>query len=137
MKPAFLHASEAFRRLNPHLFGAGGGLPSAEPQRASRPLHQVHPGQESGQGSLGQSHVPTRTGPLARVCLLALRHRLLDADNLAASFKFLQDCVADTILPGLAPGRADAFFQWEYAQHLTRGPQLTLVLIQTITTTPP
>lgn len=80
---------------------------------------------------MGPSHVPTRKGPLARVCLLALRHRLLDSGNLEYSFKFLQDCVADTILPGLAPGRADAFFEWTYLQAVTRGPELTIVVITT------
>jgi hypothetical protein len=58
----------------------------------------------------------------------------LDSDNLAASCKFIQVCVADTIIPGLAPGRADAYFDWEYAQHMTRGSQLTIVLIQPIPT---
>lgn len=81
---------------------------------------------------MGQNDEPVRKGPLARMCLLALRHRALDADNLAASFKFLTDAIADTILPGLAPGRADAFFEWEYLQAVTRGPQCVVVLIQHI-----
>ena len=68
----------------------------------------------------------------------ALVHRLRDTDNLASSFKHVRDAIADHLTGHhLAPGAADALISWQYAQHLTRGPQLTLVLVQTITATPP
>lgn len=39
-----------------------------------------------------------------------IRHapRKLDEDNLAYAFKHIRDCIADLIIPGMAPGRADA-----------------------------
>jgi hypothetical protein len=44
--------------------------------------------------------------------------RSLDSDNLPVSMKYVRDEIADILLPGLAPGRADGsdLFTWEYAQ---------------------
>jgi hypothetical protein len=66
-----------------------------------------------------------------------MRHRQIDDDNLAASYKHVRDAIADELTGHqFAPGAADALIAWEYAQALTRGPQLTLVVVQPITTTP-
>lgn len=46
----------------------------------------------------------------------------LDEDeNLRMSFKYIKDYIADVILPGQAPGRADGDkrIKWEYAQEKT------------------
>ena len=74
-----------------------------------------------------------RTGkprPVARITLIACRRRLLDDDNLTASLKFLRDAVADSLLPGMYAGRADAFFAWECSQVETRGQEGTIVKIE-------
>ena len=44
--------------------------------------------------------------------------RTLDSDNLPVSMKHIRDQIADLLIPGLAPGRADGSdqFTWEYAQ---------------------
>lgn len=44
--------------------------------------------------------------------------RLLDSDNLQSSFKAIRDQVADQIIPGLPPGRADGDprIEWQYDQ---------------------
>lgn len=41
------------------------------------------------------------------ITLTRLAPRTLDDDNLVASFKSARDVVADLLIPGLAPGRAD------------------------------
>ena len=71
-------------------------------------------------------------GKLARVTLIALRHRELDDDNLAASYKFLRDAISDSLRPGMAAGRADSLFLWEYGQCRTRGTERTVVVIETL-----
>jgi len=72
------------------------------------------------------------------VVLIALVHRLRDTDNLAASYKHVRDGLADHLTGHqLAPGAADSLVAWEYGQHLTRGPELTVVIIQPITSTSP
>lgn len=54
----------------------------------------------------------------ALIRLTRISSRNLDSDNLQGALKHVRDCVADQILPGLAPGRADGDprLQWEYAQ---------------------
>ncbi len=92
-----------------------------------------HAAVEAGcKGGLVKGNAPAkRNGKVGRVCLIAVRNREIDRDhNLAYAFKFLQDVIADSLLPGLAAGRADSHFRWEYGQHETRGEQGTIVLIQ-------
>lgn len=48
--------------------------------------------------------------------LVRIAARPLDDDNLTMAFKFIRDTLADWIIPGLAPGRADAFIEWKYDQ---------------------
>jgi hypothetical protein len=43
-----------------------------------------------------------------------LAPRTLDYDNLVAAFKGARDTVADILIPGLAPGRADDSDQIEF-----------------------
>lgn len=49
----------------------------------------------------------------------------LDDDNLTASFKHLRDAVADQLIPGLQPGRADgdSRISWKYAQDKSDKPR--------------
>jgi hypothetical protein len=48
--------------------------------------------------------------------------RRLDDDNLVAAFKTIRDAVADLIIPGLAPGRADdkEGLQFSYEQEKSK-----------------
>lgn len=132
MKPTdFPHASESFRKLNPHIFGV---VPV--PASITQPNLRESPGDTSGKATgkrgVGQDAAPAkRRRKVGRIHLTAYRHRLLDDDhNLSYSFKFIQDAVADTLLPGLPPGRADSHFRWEYGQVETRGEQGTIVKIE-------
>src|SRR4029077_6224988 len=54
-------------------------------------------------------------------CIIILSRvaaRKLDDDNLQTALKSIRDTIADLILPGLPPGRADGDprIKWEYAQ---------------------
>ena len=125
---SFPHASETFKRLNPHLFG---GIRSSVSKPDSGRLPKVSCGEEEGKASVAKRCAELKSrAPLARISLVSLRHRELDSGNIEASFKFIQDCVADELLPGLPPGRADEFFRWEYGQCLTRGTERTVVVIE-------
>lgn len=48
--------------------------------------------------------------------------RVLDADNLVASYKFSQDCISDFLCPGLPPGIADSHpdMHFEYFQEKSK-----------------
>ena len=52
------------------------------------------------------------------ITLIRLAPRTLDDDNLVAAFKSARDTVADLLIPGLAPGRADdnPKIKFEYKQ---------------------
>jgi len=56
-------------------------------------------------------------------CVVRLKRigkRKMNCDNLIASFKWIRDAVADQIIPGLKPGRADdgPEILWQYQQCL-------------------
>jgi len=44
--------------------------------------------------------------------------KLMDDDNFIAGCKFIRDCIADLLIPGLAPGQADSDkkLTWQYRQ---------------------
>ena len=71
-----------------------------------------------------------RRRKVGRALLVAVRHRLLDDDNLAGSLKHLRDAIADSLLPGLKPGQADGHFRWEYGQAHTSGTEGVIVRIE-------
>ncbi len=52
------------------------------------------------------------------VTLTRLAPREFDYDNMVPAFKHVKDSIADLIIPGLAPGRADGSKQieWRYEQ---------------------
>lgn len=52
------------------------------------------------------------------ITLIRRSKRMLDSDNLTMSLKNLRDTIADYIIPGLAPGRADdnKSVTWQYDQ---------------------
>lgn len=52
------------------------------------------------------------------VNLIRVAPRQFDEDNLYMSFKHIRDWIADRIIPGLAPGRADGDkrITWHYRQ---------------------
>lgn len=57
--------------------------------------------------------------PPAKITLTRIAPRELDYDNLVTAFKHIRDIVADTLIPGLAKGRADGDprLTWSYTQH--------------------
>lgn len=60
-----------------------------------------------------------RTRPPCAIMLTRIAPRPLDADdNLRAAFKTVKDAIADLMIPGLAPGRADGDDRliWIYGQ---------------------
>lgn len=65
------------------------------------------------------------------VTLIRQSMRFLDDDNLQGSLKAIRDQVADCLIPGLAPGRADGDpkIKWHYSQEKGK-PQGVKVIIQ-------
>lgn len=59
------------------------------------------------------------------VTLTRIAPRLLDYDNLVASFKHVRDEVCDYLLPGMAPGRADACKEIAIQYDQRTGPKKT------------
>lgn len=55
-------------------------------------------------------------GALVKLIRLERYGKTLDPDALPGSFKHVQDAIADWLLPGLLPGRADAHFKWDYVE---------------------
>lgn len=91
MKPDFSHASEAFKRLNPHLFGAVGGLGATQRER-----HSTQALERCGQ-------TRESSPPRLVVCIVGFRRRILDDDNFCAGCKPLRDAIAFSL------GRGPAF----------------------------
>ena len=56
--------------------------------------------------------------PPCQVTLIRVAPRTFDEDNLIGSFKAIRDEIADMLIPGLAPGRADSCpdIKWIYKQ---------------------
>lgn len=56
------------------------------------------------------------------ILLKRLGKKLLDSDNLSFSLKWVRDAVADSIIPGLPPGKADGDprIKWDYAQEVSK-----------------
>lgn len=61
-----------------------------------------------------------------------IRHSfgVMDDDGLPAAFKWLRDAIADKILPGMAPGRADGDprIKWRYDQHKVRPSGIRVII---------
>lgn len=111
---ALAGASEAVRRLNPHLFGLGAVEAGCAEPTPIRSLERVKPKRAKGAGGMAM-----------RVQLIALRHRLLDPDAVAYSMKPLTDAVAET----LGVDDADPRVHWEWSQAPTGGPEGVIVKI--------
>jgi hypothetical protein len=62
------------------------------------------------------SHSPIELPCTVR--LIRISQRELDGDNLQGAFKYVRDAIADNLIPGLKPGRADGDprITWEYDQ---------------------
>lgn len=86
MKGVPLNVSEAVRKRNPHLYGAGqleaGQSEPASPPPLVRRIENVAAGP---------------AGVAYRIQITARRKRLLDDDNLIASIKPLRDAIAATL----------------------------------------
>lgn len=109
------HASESFKRLNPHLFGVGK-LPPAQPQRDGR----LQPSAKDDPQAPGPRRVV--------VCLVGYRRRVLDDDNFVGACKHLRDAIAASL--GLDDG--DKRIRWEYSQHETHGREGVAVKIEVL-----
>jgi hypothetical protein len=61
--------------------------------------------------------------------LIRLSPRYLDHDNLPGSFKHVIDAIADYIIPGLKPGRADgdSRLSWSYSQEKSKKKGIRVV----------
>lgn len=107
-----------------------GAVPSSKPEPDRREPREDARREEAGKGSVVKcpKRAP-RPRPLGRIQLIAFRNRELEDDNLSASFKALRDAIADSLLPGLPAGQADAWFRWEYGQAETRGEEGVAVII--------
>lgn len=55
------------------------------------------------------------------VVIHSIRPREYDYSNLVASCKFLEDCIADHLKPGLAPGRADGYGDIKFLHRQRKG----------------
>lgn len=109
---------------------AVGPVPPSEPEPDRREPREDARREKGGKGSVGKCPPRTpRPRPLGRIQLIAFRNRELEDDNLSASFKALRDAIADSLLPGLPAGQADAWFRWEYGQAETRGEEGVAVII--------
>ena len=102
MKPEFTHASEAFKRLNPHLFGLDSGVRTAQPERLNA---QALDGSRQGQQT-GAAVVASRP----HVTIIICRKRIIDDDNLAGGCKYLRDAIAASLRLD------DSKIDWEYHQ---------------------
>ena len=115
MNPLFNHASESFKRLNPHLYGVGG-VRAAEPE----PTHA----QTLDGAPAPQQDGPAQVARRPRVTITVYRYRLLDDDNLIGGCKYLRDAVAASLR------RSDDLIDWEYHQIKTKGTHGTAVKIE-------
>lgn len=99
-----------------------GPLQGSVGKQSPIPALDSHPqGKRKGQSRVGRS-----SKPVARVHLIAFRHRILDSDNCQAGLKHLRDCVAASL--GLDD--SDKFIEWEYGQQQTRGEEGVIVMIE-------
>ena len=110
-----LTPNETTRRLNPHLYLVGA-VETAKPEP-----HQRRRGEDRGVEE-GPS------GVVVRVCLVALRRRLLDRhDNMRSACKPLVDAITATL--GFRSDD-DPALEWEYGQQRTAGSEGVMVKIE-------
>lgn len=84
-----------------------------------------------------QNNIKAITLPVTiRLTRLAPGNGLDEEDNLRMAFKWIKDYVADQILPGLAPGRADGDkrIKWEYAQEKSNIMKIRIEIQRVIST---
>jgi hypothetical protein len=105
----FTHASDSFKRLNPHLFAVGSLDPA---------IHSKQTG--TLDGSAQSKHGRRRCIPAdvsLTINLTGYIPRRMDPDNLAGAMKPIQDVVAEW----LRVDDGDPRIRWEYGQVETRG----------------
>lgn len=110
----FDHASESFKRLNPHLFVGSVEKPFTE-RNIAQALDSISEARKRCEKSLE-----------IRVTLTSYRASLLDRDNLIGGLKPLRDAIAASI--GLDD--SDEIITWEYHQLKTDGCEGTAVRIE-------
>ena len=93
-----------------------GGLLPAKPQPDPLPALDQEP----------EARPRRKTGLVVRVTIIRCGKRLLDCDNLSASYKGLRDGIARSL--GIDDG--DHRIRWEYGQCETRGRTGTIVKIE-------
>lgn len=64
--------------------------------------------------------------------LIRLGRRKLDSDNLPTSMKWIRDAIADSLIPGLQPGRADddSRLSWEYDQESSKENGVCVIIFE-------
>jgi hypothetical protein len=67
-----------------------------------------------------------------QIKLTRLSSRKLDSDNLQMAFKHIRDEIASYLIPGLAPGRADADprLDWQYAQEKSKEQKIKIEILE-------
>ena len=99
-----------------------GELPAAvaEPRQLETLVTKA-PRKKRGTGGMGRS-----LAPVARVCIIVQRHRLLDSADFTGGIKGIQDAIATSF----GGSDADSRILWEYSQIRTNGQQGTIVKIE-------
>ncbi len=99
---ALPRASNATRRLNPHLFPAATvGLPNHTDRAAPAAVVE----RDLRNGSLAKGKIERRNPTRFLVRVVSWRKRLLDEDNLSEKY-FVDCCRYAALLPGDDPGQA-------------------------------
>lgn len=114
----FPHASEAFKKRNPHLFPGAGVARLPYTEREHLPLQALDEGKKAQPRS--------KTGVVRIVVtIISFRRREVDLDNVIAGAKPLRDAIAKSL--DLDDG--DKRLIWEYGLVTTRGTTGTQVII--------
>lgn len=125
MKGDFTHASESFKKRNPHLYGRPvGSMETSKPESPALSALDIRKKtQPSGETSMAN-------GVEYRVVLVCHVRRVLDDDNLQGACKSLRDSIAETL--GIDDG--DKRISWTYHQIIDRyeGVAVKITAVQPI-----
>jgi hypothetical protein len=112
----FSHASDSFKKLNPHLCYSACGLETSKPKStASQTLVSGDKKRKSGKSRVA-----------VIITLIGVGRTELDSDNFVAACKPLRDGIAKT----LGINDADKRVQWQYGQIYSKGRRGILVTLE-------
>lgn len=125
-------ASEAFRRLNPKLFGAAMGAVRRDKQELQqdegKALERDEKARGRTKGRRGNRVSKPEHLPSVRVTIIAHTLRQIDYDNLGPATKALRDYIASYL--GLDDSERE--IDWQYGNVTTRGERGITVKLETI-----